>query len=197
MMATNPFNGGEFYTTDELRRMGFRHVGDGAKIARNCTLVGLPNISIGKHSRVDAYSMVIAIDQQVDIGRNVHVASYVLLSGRGGLVLEDFVGVSHGSKIYTANDDYGGDYLTGPTVPAKYLGMTIAAVRLGRHAIVGAGCIVLPGVEIGEGASIGALSLVSRSIEPWTVNVGVPAKAIRSRSRRLLDLERSYLAEDP
>jgi acetyltransferase-like isoleucine patch superfamily enzyme len=54
---------------------------------------------------------------------------------------------------------------------------------------VGAGRILLPGVTLGEGAAVGALSLVRRDVEPFTIVAGTPAKPIGERSRRLLELE--------
>ena len=44
---------------------------------------------------------------------------------------------------------------------------------------LGKGCIVMPGVTIGEGSVIGAGSVVSKSIPAWSVAVGVPAKVIK------------------
>lgn len=56
---------------------------------------------------------------------------------------------------------------------------------------MGANCVVLPGVTIGEGCTIGALSLVNRDCEPWTVYAGTPARPIKARPReRVEELER-------
>jgi len=86
--------------------------------------------------------------------------------------------------------------LTGPTVPDRYRRPQRGAIKLGRHAIVGAGSVVLPGVELGEGAAVGALSLVSRSLPPWTVSVGVPARPKKERRRTEIErLERELRAE--
>ena len=43
----------------------------------------------------------------------------------------------------------------------------VAPVKLGKHVIVGSGSVVLPGAELGEGVAVGAISFVSRSLEPW------------------------------
>jgi maltose O-acetyltransferase len=47
---------------------------------------------------------------------------------------------------------------------------------------VGAGCIVLPGVRIGTGSIVGAGSVVTRDVPPWTVVAGNPARVVRSRT---------------
>jgi galactoside O-acetyltransferase len=67
-------------------------------------------------------------------------------------------------------------------------------VTLERHVIVGANAVILPGVTIGEGSAVGALSLVNTSLPPWGIYAGTPARKINDRSRRLLDLEAEYRA---
>lgn len=56
-------------------------------------------------------------------------------------------------------------------------------ITLGDDVWVGAGAIILPGVEIGNGAVIGAGSIVTKNIPPNSVCVGNPAKVIRYRER--------------
>lgn len=53
-------------------------------------------------------------------------------------------------------------------------------VVIGEKAMIGAGAIVLPGVEIGAGASVAANSLVTRDVPPGATVAGVPAKAMGS-----------------
>jgi galactoside O-acetyltransferase len=54
-----------------------------------------------------------------------------------------------------------------------------APVRVMNRAWIGFGCILLPGVTIGEGAVVGAGSVVSREVEPWCVAAGNPARVVR------------------
>ncbi|MFW6458451.1 MAG: acyltransferase [Halodesulfurarchaeum sp.] len=51
-------------------------------------------------------------------------------------------------------------------------------VRIGSDAMIGAGAIVLPGVEIGHGAQVAANSLVTEDVPPETTVAGVPAKPL-------------------
>jgi galactoside O-acetyltransferase len=55
----------------------------------------------------------------------------------------------------------------------------MAPVCIADKAWVGFGSIVLPGVTVGEGAVIGAGSVVTRDVAPWTVAAGNPARLIR------------------
>ena len=56
-----------------------------------------------------------------------------------------------------------------------------ATITVGDYVWLGARVTVLPGISIGEGAVIGANSVVTQDIPPWTVAVGSPAKVIKKR----------------
>ncbi len=188
-MAANPFNPG-YYTEDDLRDVGFKSLGRNVQIARNTTIIGVHNIVIGDHVRIDGYSALVAAGEGwLQIGSRVHIGGWCYLSAGDGIRMEDFSGLSQGVKIYSRTDDYSGRHLTNPTVPEKYTGITRGAVVLGRHVIIGSGSVILPKVTIGEGSSVGALSLVTKDLEPWGVYFGCPAKRLKSRSKRLLELE--------
>jgi galactoside O-acetyltransferase len=159
-------------------------------------LVGLENLSIGDHVRVDAFCSLIAAQGSISVGDHVHISAYAFLSGAERIEISDFVGISQGVRIYTRNDDYTGQSLTGPTVPETYLKLDKGPVRIGRHVVIGAGSIVLPGLEIDEGSAVGALSLVKSSLAPWGIYGGVPVRRLRDRKRAMLELERRLRAEE-
>ncbi|HHE32654.1 MAG TPA: acyltransferase, partial [Chlorobaculum parvum] len=89
-------------------------------------------------------------------------------------------------------DDYSGNSLTNPTVPDKYKQLKKAPVHLGRHVLIGSGSVVLPGVSIGVGAAVGALSLVSVPLDEWGIYFGSPAKKIQNRSKKILELDELF-----
>ena len=187
----NPFDPG-YYESDELRAFGFKSVGDNARIATNCTIIGPQNIAIGSRVRIDAFTTIIVDAGYCRIGSNVHIAGGVLLVCRGGIEIGEFAGLSNGSRVYSANDDYDGSHLTGPTVPVQFTGVTIARVAIGKHCVIGAGTTILPGVSIGLGSVVGAMSLVRKDLPEWGKFAGIPARRIGDRSRQLLLLERAY-----
>ena len=80
-------------------------------------------------------------------------------------------------------------------MPKKYLNVTIKPVLIGRHVIIGSGSVILPGVKIGNGSSVGALSLVTKSLEEWGVYLGAPVKRIKARKKDLLEQEKLLLDE--
>lgn len=191
-----PFNPG-YATTDELRGYGFAHIGENVMVARNCTIIGLQNIRIGDNVRIDGLTTIAAARGHCWIGRNVHIGGGSHLACTGGLDIGDFCNLSQGTRIYTISDDYSGAAMTNPTVPAEFTNVTIAPVTLDRHVIVGSGSTILPGVHLGEGVALGAMTLVRHSLDAWGIYAGVPARRLRDRSRRLLDLEARFLATSP
>ncbi len=185
----NPFNPG-YYNEHDLKQAGFNALGHNVQIAKNCTIIGLENIEIGNNVRIDGYCSIIAAGSGwLKLGSHIHIGGYCLLSAGDGIHMEDFSGLSQGVRIYSRTDDYSGKHLTNPTVPEKYTGITRGTVTLGCHVIIGSGSVILPKVSIGEGTSVGALSLVNKSLDSWGVFVGCPAKRLKDRSKRLLELE--------
>ena len=191
----NPFDVG-FFTENELKNFGFKKVGRNVSIAKNCTIIGLNNISIGDNVRIDGYTTIVANGNGfLNLGTFIHIGGYSLLSAGAGITMEDFSGVSQGVKIYSKTDDYTGNSLTNPTVDPKYTGVTSGEVILRRHVIIGSGTVILPGVTVGEGASVGALSLVTKHLPEWGVYFGAPVRKIKNRKKKLLELEQEFLSQ--
>jgi dTDP-4-amino-4,6-dideoxy-D-glucose acyltransferase len=184
---------GRFLDRKQLLEIGFADVGEDVSIDRSVILLNPKGISIGDHVRIDAFSLISGAGVGVRIGRNVHVAAGVYIYGRGGVTIADFAGISVQCKIFSASDDFSGEAMTGPTVPEEFTSVMVAPVRIGRHVIIGAGSIVLPGVSIGDCSGVGALTLVKSDVTACTIVAGNPSRVIRDRSQRLLDLEQRYL----
>jgi acetyltransferase-like isoleucine patch superfamily enzyme len=167
---------------NQVQRLGLKSVGKDVVIWPMAKVVAPGAVTIGDSVMIDDFVFIMG-GESTTIGSFVHIASFVSLVGGGTLVLEDFAGLSGGVRVYTGNDDFLGGSLTGPTVPPQFRRPTRGKVHIGRHVVVGANSVVLPGVTIGEGAVVGANSLVKSNIEPWTVNVGSPSRAVRERPR--------------
>ena len=187
-----------YYTESELAQLGFAAYGADVKISRNCAIIGAKNVRIGSHVRIDDYVVISAASGSLALGSYIHIAAGAYLGCAGGITLADFSGISHGAKIYSASDDYSGATLTNPTVPKKCLNVDVAPVLLGRHTIVGAGSIVLPGVILSEGTAVGAMTLIKRGFktDDWAVYFGAPARKVADRSKALLAAEAALVAEE-
>jgi acetyltransferase-like isoleucine patch superfamily enzyme len=185
-----------YYSDDELRHLGLGDVGQNVRLDRSTVLLNPAGLRIGDNTRIDAFCLISAFGSGVSVGRNVHIAAGAYIFGSGGVTIEDFAGLSARSIIYSANDDYSGEYLTGPTIEPELRAVRTAPVRVGRHAVVGAGSIILPGVTLGDGSAIGALSLIKEDVDAFTIVAGSPARAVKTRSRRLLVREAELLRRE-
>jgi acetyltransferase-like isoleucine patch superfamily enzyme len=175
----------DYLTPEALSSMPFKSLGHDVMIHERVTLVGIENISIGSHVRIDPEVILIATGP-LTIGCYTHIAAGVFIAAKAGFEMKNFANIAHGARIYTINDDYSGEHLMGPTIPAELLSLSPGAVLMQEHANVGAGAIVLPGVTLAEGSVLGALSLSGKSTEPWTIYGGVPAKPIKERRRDVI-----------
>lgn len=180
-----------FYTKEELLTIGFNSLGDNVLISRFARIYRPEKISIGNDVRIDDFCI---LSGHIELGNYIHIAAACLLfGGDDGIVFEDYTGLSSRSAVYAESDDYSGQYYTNPTLPDEYRHIIGGGVVVKKHAIIGSGCTILPNVVIGEGTAVGSMSLVSKSLEPWSTCVGIPCKRIKERKRGTLELEKLFL----
>jgi acetyltransferase-like isoleucine patch superfamily enzyme len=131
---------------------------------------------------------------QLRLGDYIHIAPYVSVIGgaKGILEMAHFSTLAAGSRIVCASDDHLGAGLVGPTIPEEFKdNITYSPVRFEPMANVGTNVVILPGVTLGIGSVVGACSLVTKSVEPWTIYAGIPAKPVKSREReKMLEFAR-------
>jgi lipopolysaccharide O-acetyltransferase len=117
-------------------------------------------LRMGKRVQLNDYVHISAI-HSVNIGNDVLMASHVYISDN-----------SHGSyKGYECDSD--------PKLPPIKRAYTVSPVIIGNCVWLGEGVIVLPGVTIGNGAIIGAHSVVTTDIPSNSIAVGSPAKVVK------------------
>ena len=173
---------------NQAEYLPFRSRGEDVTIWPRAKILDPEVISIGDSVIIDDYAFLSG-GRATSIGSFVHIAAFALITGGGQFVIGDFSGISGGARVYTGTDDLSGESLTGPTVPYPFRKPIRSFVRMGRHVVVGTNAVILNGVEIGDGAIIGASSLITKDCEPWTVYVGAPAKPVKRRpSEKILQL---------
>ena len=186
-----------FYTDDELLQIGFKSVGKNVKLSRKASIYSPQSISIGDNVRIDDFCI---LSGNITIGSNVHISAYVALYGAMGIVIEDYSGISPKSVVYSAMDDFSGEYLIGPIHPTHTTNVTGGVVTICRYVQIGSNTVVFPNLTIGEGAVIGACSLVRNNIKEWSVNYGIPAKKYKARKKTMLrfidEANRDYINDN-
>lgn len=179
----------------QLEQLGFAALGDDVLISDRCSIYGAEHIRFGHHVRIDDFAIVTA-KAPVSIGSYNHISAHVFLGGTHGVEMADFVNLSVGVAVFTSCDDFSGGHLPGAMVPERYRGLKCGPVRFGEFTGAGANSVILPGVEFPIGSVVGALTLVNRSLEPWTLYSGVPARRVRRTTQRIAELAEELRAEE-
>lgn len=110
----------------------------------------------------------------LELGTYASISPNVTVYSVAKITLGDYAVVSQGTQLCTAGHDIEDPHF-----------QTIARpIAIGRRAWVAAEAFVGPGVTIGEGAVLGARGCTFANLEPWTVYVGNPARALKPRRIR-------------
>lgn len=173
-----------FYTDSELKLLGLKSYGKNVLISRKTSIYGASNIVIGDNVRVDDFCI---LSGNIVIRSNIHISAFVALYGGSyGIEINDYSGISPRSTIYSAMDDFSGTYLIGPIHDEFKTNVQGGKVILEKYTQIGCNCVIFPNLTISEGAVIGAMSLVRETIPEWTINVGIPTKILKRRTKELL-----------
>ncbi len=182
-----------FYSENELKQIGFNSIGKNVQISKKASFYGVSRISIGNNVRIDDFCVLSAGLGGIKLGNYIHIGIYSSLVGEGKIEMENFSGISSRVSIFSSNDDYTGQFMTNPTIPSEFTSVYSADVLLCKHALVGSGSILLPGVKLNEGAVVGALSLVNKDCDSFYIYKGNPAKKIAKRNKKILVIENELL----
>ena len=112
----------------------------------------------------------------LEIGDDVSIAKDVIMVAAGGIAIGDCSMIGYRTTILSVNH-----VIPPGKKPMRFSGAENAAVTIGKDVWMGAHCVVMPGVVIGDGSVIGAGSVVTKDVPPYTVAAGVPARIIRDR----------------
>ena len=117
------------------------------------------------------------------VGKDVFVGDSVKIdSGHSDLItIEDGVSIAGGTRLLCHQRDFS-NYCVGDEYLA--LGYVLKPIVLKKGCLVGMESFVMPGVTIGEGAVIGAGSLVTKDVPAWTIATGRPAKVVKEIPKR-------------
>lgn len=180
--ALNIFRAG--YWTPRFGKMG-----KGVQIDSGIIIRGNPKkIEIGDYSYIDT-NVQLEVYSPIKIGKYVHITSNVHIQSGDEVIIGDFACVASGTKIYASSNTYKtpngreNDILLSmsSSAPTELQYVKRSPVIIEEYAFVGLNCVVLPGVRIGRGAIIGAGSVVTKDISPYTIAVGIPARPVKKR----------------
>jgi len=156
------------------------HLGDNVQISDGARLVcsdDAAEILIGNGTIIQARAILeTGPSGSISLGAFNSVNPYCVLYGHGGLTTGDYVRIAAHTVIIPANHIF-----DNPDVPIARQGLTKKGIRIGNDVWIASGCSILDGVEIGDGCVIAAGAVVNRSVLPYSVVGGIPAKVIKMR----------------
>ena len=147
-------------------------------------------VEIGDNVIIDDFCY---ISTSLSISSNVHISSGCKIIGgkSSSVIFGEFSTLSPNVVLAAGSDDYLSGIATPMVSPEFKANSEIGTIDIGRHCIIGSNSTILPHCTLEDGVAVGANSLVNDRLEEWTLNVGVPAKKIKTRNKHeILELER-------
>ncbi len=150
---------------------------------------GLEGVIIGDRTIIGRDVMLQAKIGPVHIGPDCDIGSSSVVHSQGGTFIGKEVVLGGGAKISGGvfqierglPDAAGGPGPDDGQGGRGQMRFTEGPIRIGDRCLIGMGCLFLDAVEVGEGAVIGAGSLVNKPLPAWSVAAGSPARVLRMR----------------
>lgn len=167
-------------TFARLRAIALSHYWPGLEVDRNVRIYAGVRISCAPQGRIElrgtrllpGVSLEVSEGAVIDIGRSI-IGRSVVISARAAIRIGDGTGIADMSTV--RDHDHKWSAATG----SDRTSWECSPIKIGNSAWLGAKSTVTRGVEIGDGAVVGAGGIVTKSILPYSVNVGVPARKIK------------------
>jgi galactoside O-acetyltransferase len=181
-----------FLSRAELRKIGFKSFGKNVLISNKASIYGASNISIGDNVRIDDYCILSGV---IELKSYIHISAFCALYGKQAIYIDSFSGTSPRTTIFSAIDDFSGEFLINPMIPMQLTKVKGGPVIINKYVQIGANTIIMPNLTIGEGTVTGAFSFVNKNLDNWGIYAGIPAIKIKERKKDLLILAK-ILAND-
>lgn len=152
------------------------HLERGAIIEGPIEVATQGNISVGENTRIRRWCCLRPYGGYIKIGKNCTLNSFSHISGNGGVEIGDNVLIATQCVIISANHNF-----SDCSLPISQQGETTGKITIEDDCWLGAGVKILAGVTVHTGCVIGAGSVVTHDIPPYSVVVGVPGKVIKKR----------------
>lgn len=122
----------------------------------------------------------------VVIGKNTHIASYSFISGHGGIQIGEGCALAPGTRLISITNHYRNEsdptdtrrYSPGTRIPEEDQVLLVGPIVMGDNSAIGTNTALMPGSAIGEYGAVGALSVLTKSLQDGEIAMGVPARPI-------------------
>ena len=154
--------------------MNYLCVSEDVKLGKDVRLskfINLYGCTIGDNTKIGAF---VEVQKNATIGRNCKISSHTFICE--GVTIEDDVFIGHG--VTFVNDSYPRATATDGKLQTE-ADWKVEPTLVQKGASIGSGATILAKVTIGEGAIVGAGSVVTKSVPPGSIVAGNPAKILR------------------
>ena len=134
------------------------------------------SVRLAPHVRLSDGVILAPYGGSIVLGENVFVGPYCVLYGHGGLTIGRDTMIAAHTVIIPSNHCF-----EDPALPIVRQGQSSLGIAIGDDVWIGCGARILDGVSIGDGCVIGAGAVVTRSLDPFSIAAGVPARVIGAR----------------
>ena len=127
---------------------------------------------------------------RITIGKNISGIEdqSVIIDNTGDIIIGDFVTISSHCNIMSGSDDFTSPKIGNPTTHESFREIKRGEINIGNFCRIGTESIIMPGVTIGEGAVVGANSVVTKNLDPFGIYIG--NKKIGERNKK--EIEKEY-----
>ena len=158
-------------------------LGAGASIGRRSALrantSASPGITLSAQSSLKDGVILNANTGSIAIGEKSWLGPYCVVYGNGGVEIGRDVMIAAHTLITSVGHEH-----ESLDLPMMNQPLQLAPIRIEDDVWIGARCTLLPGVTIGRGAIVGAGSVVTRDVAPWSIVSGMPARIVGQRDKR-------------
>ena len=179
--------GDSYFSYNKLVDVGFKKIGQNIKIKKSVQFHFCENIELGSNLRIDDFTILTG-GGGLSIGDYVHISSHSNILGKEGIEIDDYVTIAPSVNIFSSTDDYHGIKLHHPELDSSKVGGYGGKVKINKHVIIGSHSTIMPNLVIQEGVAIGAHSLIKCDLIKWKIYAGIPAKIIKDRKKDMLGL---------
>lgn len=168
----------------KLRNKHYMTLGSGVTLGDYVEVdaLSINGVSIGNNFNMGSYSIIRCtgtirkIGKGIKTGNNCGIGDYCFFGAAGGITIGDDVIMGQNVRFHSENHNF-----AELDIPIRLQGVSHKGIVIGNDCWIGAGCVFLDGVNVGEGCVIGSNTLVNKDIPPYSVAVGNPVRIIKNR----------------
>ncbi len=166
-------------------------IGSHCRIARQAVIRANTDenrgIRLGDKVSIQENTLISANRGHVAIGDNSWLGPNSVIYGNGGVDIGEHVMIASHCVINTVSHNF-----ASIEVPMNCQGINCDPVMIEDDVWIGTGAVILQGVRVGRGSIIGAGAVVTKSIPPFSIALGVPARVTGSRCQTPSDANSAY-----